>query len=325
MEVQFDFNHVMRVSWWMRWGCWLGWFLAGAVAVGAATRVLYETRFEKTQGFDETLTLIGQDGWVGFGSGGNGLVSDFFPGEGQNAFVGFVAPTNNGDFLNVWRPLNYAPGPTNPPVVRFSVLMSIEDSSARANRDDFRWSVYNVKGDRLFTIDFDNDSLGVNYLLDDGNFVSTGRSFTNSQPYRLEVQIHFATNRWSASLGGLGLVTNLPVTTKGATLDFGDADAVWAIRTPGSPGDNFMVFDNYRVEVETSVSEPPRLEPLGKLPPNGFVVRCRGTTGLTYVLQASGDLKAWQPLKTNSIPVDGYFDHVDQVGGGQRFYRMLER
>jgi hypothetical protein len=310
----------------MRWGGWWVWWVVGALTAGAATRVLYETRFEKSEGFDETLTLIGQGGWVGFGSGGNGLVSDFFAGEGQNAFVGFVAPTNNGDFLNVWRPLNYTPGPTNPPQVRFTVLFSIEDSSARANRDDFRWSVYNVKGDRLLSVDFDNDSLGVNYLLDDGNFVSTGRSFTNSQPYLLDIRMDFLTNRWSASLGGLGLVTNLPITTKGATLDFGDVDAVWAIRTPGSPGDNFMVFDNYRVEAESGGAQPPpRLEPLGKLPPDGFVVRCRGTIGLTYVLQGSGDLKLWQPLKTNSIPVDGYFDHVDKPGGSQRFYRMLER
>lgn len=317
----------MRVTSWWR-GAWvLGLLLAGMATVWGASRVLYETRFEASEGFDETLTLIGQDGWVGFGSGGNGLVSDFFPGEGQHAFVGFVAPTNNGDFLNAWRPVNYAPGPTNPPQVRFSVLMSVEDSSARANRDDFRWSVYNVAGERLFSVDFDNDALGVNYLLDDGKFVPTGRSFTNATPYLLEIRIDFATNRWSASLGGLGLVTNQPVTTTGATLDFGDVDAVWAIRTPGSPGDNFMVFDNYRVEAESTVSPPvpPRLEPLGVLPPNGFGVRCLGTTGRTYVLEGSGNLGVWQALKTNAIPSDGYFDHVDRGGGPHRFYRMVER
>lgn len=312
------------ISRWRFW--WLGWMLAGVMmSAGAAMRVLYETRFEKSEGYDEELTLIGQGGWVGFGSGGNGLVSDFFPGEGQNAFIGFVAPTNNGDFLNVWRPVNYTPGPTNPPRVHFTVLMSIEDSSARANRDDFRWSVYNVAGERLFSLDFDNDSLGINYLLDDGRFVATGRSFTNAVPYLLDVRIDFSTNRWSASLGGVGLVTNLPVTTQGAVLDFGDVDAVWAIRTPGSPGDNFMVFDNYRVEAESTIAAPARLEPLGKLPPNGFVVRCLGPTGVTYVLQASTNLTTWLPLKTNTIPVDGYFDHVDQTGGARRFYRMEQR
>lgn len=300
------------------------WTLSGNPALGA-TRVLYETRFEKSEGFDEALSLIGQGGWVGYGSGGNGLVSDFFAGEGQHAFVGFVAPTNNGDFLNVWRPVNYVPGATNSPKVRFSVLMSVEDSSARANRDDFRWSVYNARGDRLFSLDFDNDSLGINYLLDDGKFVATGRSFTNSQSYLLEVRMDFSTNRWSASLGGIGLTTNLPITTASAPLDFGDVDAVWAIRTPGSPGDNFMVFDNYRVEAETAETVRPSVEALGLLPNKDFVVRCRGATGVAYILQGSEDLKSWTPLKTNSIPVDGYFDHADKAGVSRRFYRLLQR
>lgn len=299
-------------------------FTGGSRSVEAATRVLYETRFEKSEGFDETLTLIGQGGWVGDGSGGNGLVTDFFAGEGQHAFIGFVAPTNRGEFLNAWRPVNYAPGPTNAPQVQFSVLMSIEDSSARANRDDFRWSVYNVKGDRLFSLDFDNDALGINYLLDDGKFVSTGLSFTNSRAYALEIRMDFSLNRWSATLGGVGVATNLAITTKGAVLDFGDVDAVWAIRTPGSPGDNFMVFDNYRVEAGVAASTPPRLEPLGSVPPNGFAVRCRGTTGVRYLLQGSTDLKQWIPLKTNTVPVDGYFDHVDRGGGVHRLYRMVE-
>jgi len=300
------------------------WVIMGSSAI-AATKVLYETRFEKTEGFDEALTLIGQGGWVGYGSGGNGLVSDFFTGEGQHAFIGFVAPTNNGDFLNAWRPVNYVPGSTNSPLVRFSVLMSVEDSSARANRDDFRWSVYNGRGDRLFSLDFDNDSLGINYLLDDGKFVATGRSFTNSQPYLLEVRMDFSTNRWSASLGGVGLTTNLPITTASAELDFGDVDAVWAIRTPGSPGDNFMVFDNYRVEAEVGEAIRPRVEPLGLLPNKDFVVRCRGSTGVVYILQGSEDLKTWVPLKTNSVPVDGYFDHADKSGPSKRFYRMQQR
>lgn len=318
-------NPMMRCARWRVWSWVVACWLLAAVGAGAASRVLYETRFEKAEGFDDTLTLIGQGGWVGDGSGGTGLVTDFFAGEGQHAFIGFVAPTNNGEYLNVWRPVNYLPGPTNPPQVRFTVMMSIEDSSARANRDDFRWSVYNVRGDRLFSVDFDNDSLGINYLLDDGRFVATGRGFTNSVPYLLEIRMDFSTNRWSASLNGVGLVTNLAITTKGAVLDFGDVDAVWVIRTPGSAGDNYMVFDNYRVEAESAVAERPRLEPVGVLPPNGFVVRCRGTTGVQYVLEGSADLRAWVPLKTNSVPVDGYFDHVDQGGGPRRFYRMVER
>jgi hypothetical protein len=256
-------------------------------------------------------------------------VTDFLEGEGQHAFVGFTAGTN--DFLNVWRPVNYAPGaPTNLPVVRFSVLMTVEDSSSTTNRDDFRWSLYNAREDRLFSLDFDNHSLGINYLLDDDEFVATGRTFTNSFPYQLEVEMNFQRNLWSATLNGQGLVTNLPITSQNLPLDFGDMDAVWAIRTPGQPGDNFMVFDKYRLVAEAEdTGMPPRLEVLGAFAEPGpqvrFLLRGFGVAGLNYVVQATTNLTAWFPLKTNTVSADGYFDHSDLSASPFRFYRLIQQ
>ena len=316
----------MRTGW-LR--VWMLGLLAGSLALKAqaAGRTLYATGFEAGEGYQSDLTLVGQGGWVGDGSGGNGLVDGFLAGQGQHGFVGYTPPTTNTEsFLSVWRPINYVPGPTNPPIVRASVLFSVEDSSQVTRRDDFRWSVYNVRGDRLFSLDFDNDALEINYLLDDDKFVSTGRTFTNSRPYRLEVVIRLADNRWSATLDGAVLATNLAVTTKGATLDFGDFDAVWAIRTEGSPGDNFMVFDDYRVTAEEPAAEaPPRLEPLGLIRPGEFLLRCYGTPGRSYVLQSTGDFRDWVSLKTNAVPADGYFDHLDRGGGAWRFYRARQQ
>lgn len=298
----------------------------GLRAAAAEERVLYETRFESGEGFDEELTLIGQGGWVGWGTGGNGLVSGFFPGEGQHAFIGFVAPTETEEFLNVWRPINYVPGPTNAAVVRFSVMMSIEDSSSRTNRDDFRWSVYNEAGDRLFSLDFDNDALQINYLLDDDQFVATGRGFTNSVAYALEIRMDFAANRWSATLDGSSLVTEQRMTTKQSPLDFGDVDAVWAIRQVGAAGDNFMVFDNYRlVAGEGGGGVLPRVELLRLVGPGEALLRAHGTPGKSLVLQTSVDLMDWRPIKTNTVPEDGVFDHLDGSGGTQRYYRLRER
>ena len=304
---------------------WLGG--PGSSGARAAERVLYQTGFESSEGFNPELTLIGQSGWVGYGSGGNGLVTGFFAGKGQHAFVGFTAPTNNGDFLNVWRPVNYAPGgATNPPRVAFTVLMSIEDSVSVTNRDDFRWSVYNSGGDRLFTLDFDNNALGINYLLDGNNqYVATGRTFTNGVTYQLRLDMDFSQNRWSAALDGRLVVTNLAISTTNAPLNLGDVDAVWAIRKPGSPGDNYMVFDDYRIEaVAPATNPPPRVEAQGLLRPGEFLVRTHGTTGVRYVLQSSPDLRLWSGIKTNLMPVDGYFDHLDKEGGPRRFYRALE-
>jgi len=302
--------------------------MAGSPRGAAATnRVLYATGFETSEGFDESLTLIGQSGWVGYGSGGNGLVKDFFAGEGQHGFLGYSAPTNRGEFLNVWRPLNYVPGPTNPPVVRFSVLMSVEDSVSSTNRDDFRWSVYNVQGDRLFSVDFDNVDLGINYLLDDDRFVATGFSFTNAQTYQLELVMDLASNVWSATLDGAALVTAKPITTKGATVDLGDVDAVWAVRVPGKAGDNFLVFDRYQLVVEgASPRPPPRLQAVGVVQPGGqFLVRVFGTPGVSYLLQGGADLGVWTPLRTNTVLAEGYFDHLDGAGPARRFFRASER
>jgi hypothetical protein len=313
--------------WWTGWlALVLVWGAGHQGAMGVGERVLYETRFEVGEGFDEELTLIGQGGWVGWGTGGNGLVNGFFSGEGQHAFVGFVAPTSADEFLNVWRPVNYIPGPTNPPVVVFSVLMSIEDSSSRTNRDDFRWSVYNRAGDRLFSLDFDNEALQINYLLDDDRFVSTGRGFTNSVTYALEVRMDFATNGWSATLDDVPLVTGQPLTTQPSTLDFGDVDAVWAIRQVGSAGDNYMVFDNYRLVVgEGGDTELPNLELLRLVGPGEALLRAHGIPGQSLVLQTSVDLQDWTPIKTNTVPEDGVFDHLDDSGGPQRYYRLRER
>lgn len=320
-------------TWWLAWilGAVVGavgpggrGWAAEATATGA--RVLYETRFEAVEGFDPALTLLGQGGWVGSGSGGNGLTRDFFAGQGQHAFLGFGAPTNNDGFVSVWRPLNYVPNATNPPVVRFQVQMSIEDSQSTTNRDDFRWSVYNIRGDRLLSLDFDNDSLAIHHILDDNQVVVTGASFTNSQPYQLEIVLNFAKNRWSSSLDGAVLTTNLPITTVGAPLDLGDFDAVWAIRQPGRGGDNYLVFDNLRIVSEAEGTPvPPRLAPLGLLRPGGFLLRCFGTPGTSYIIEGATAPSAWTGLKTNTMPVDGQFEYLDPTTLPWRFYRMRER
>ncbi len=315
---------VDRVIRWMVVVFVLAWMPRGDRA--AAAQVLYETSFEISEGFDPELTLIGQGGWVGDGGGGNGLVVDFFPDEGQHAFIGFVGPTDDSQFLNVWRPINFNPAPPNPGIVRFHVLMSVEDSITTTSRDDFRWSVYTSTGSRLFSLDFDNETLSINYLLDDNQFVPTGWTFTNSVPYQLEIVMNFPANRWNATLNGAVIVTNLQLTTRNTPLDFGDVDAVWAIRNPEAPGDNFLVFDNYRIVAEDATpNPPPRLEPRG-FSASGFLIRAVGTPGARYVLEATTDFAAWAPLKTNTVPDDGFFDHLDEdADTPHRFYRLVER
>ena len=60
-------------------------------------------------------------------------------------------------------------------------------------------------------------------------------------------------NRWQASLSGTALTAPLPITTTNAALNLGDIDAVWAIRTVGSAGNNYLVFDNYQIAGEPRI------------------------------------------------------------------------
>lgn len=109
--------------------------------------------------------------------GGNGILSGFIPGQGQQAYIGFAPPDPGSDQLYVWRPINFNPLAAGLPVINFSVLMRIADSS-NTNYDYFRWSTYNMQGDRLFSIEFDVYALVVNYQLN-------GTQFRGDQPDRV--------------------------------------------------------------------------------------------------------------------------------------------
>jgi hypothetical protein len=300
----------------------------GQGSAAATPTVVFATGFERAEGFTNDLPLVGQKGWVAFGTGGNGIVTNFFDSLGtqagiQQAYIGFNRPESTNDFFSLLRPLDYSPIANAKPLVKFSVLMAIT-ASTTTNRDDFRWSVYNMDAKRLFTVDFDTTLFQVSYVLEDGQaFFSTGVSFTNDVIYELALTMNFAQNRWSAALDTQELIQALPITTTNSVLTLGDIDAVWAIRNPGSAGDNYMVFDNYLVTAEPV--PVPRLS--GKAPPNvGFLLQLtEGTPGHQYVIDISADLKSWLPAKTNTAG-DGTFDWLDTSASGadRRFYRARE-
>lgn len=293
----------------------------GVAAVGlstspvfAAMPVVYLTAFERTQGYDTNLDLVGQNGWLGAGSGGNGVVPGFFPGHGQQAYIGFAPPNPGYDSLFVYRPLN-----RNLSQAQFSVNMAVIDSSNN-QYDDFYWSVFNQQGDQLFTIDFDNYALRVNYALQTStNWIATSLTFTNGVMYPLTVNLNFVANRWSATFRGALVATNQPITTRGSPLNLGDIDAAWVVYDTSAPGDNFMVFDDY---VVTGVVPSPRLQLLnwvGQVP----TLRLSGQTNTAFAVDGSTNLVNWAALRTNVVPASGYFDYVDNGAAGlrRRFYR----
>ncbi|MEK7684470.1 MAG: hypothetical protein AAB466_03505 [Verrucomicrobiota bacterium] len=287
--------------------------------------VIYSTGFEASEGFNAQFELAGQNGWAGEGSGGNGL-AESFPGHGQQAFIGFFPPTDTNEFTSVWRPVNAAPVPAGLSVVKFSVLMQIVDST-NARADDFRWSVYSTNGHRFFTVDFADSSKDISYLLDDGKgFAATNFKFDNNGVYDLVIWMNLARNLWTASLNEVIIANSKPITTTGASLNLGDVDAVWFIRDPKSPGNNYMLFDDYKITAEPFISIPPVLEALQYPSSGNFLFRIYGEEGLNYVIEVTDDLKGWVSLGTFGAPAGGSFDFEDTTAPGfsRGFYRVFQ-
>lgn len=312
-----------------RW-FWVAILIVVGVSVHAAVQpsppvVLFDSRgFETDAGYDSRFSLDGQMDWIAQGTGGNGLVTNYFTGRGQQAYIGYNPPLSVEEALNVWRPVNLAPTRLQLPLVTFTVTMEIVDSTT--NRyDDFRWSVYNTNGHRLFTLDFDNFTGAVSYGLDDTNgFVNTGFTFANDGAYDLRLDMNFAANTWSAALNDVVIVNAKRMTTVGAELNLGDVDAVWAIRDPQKPGDNFMVFDDYKIVGQPVEALPARLLSLGLLPDRGHLMRVLGEPGKNYAIEVSDDLSRWRSVRTNTASAPGgVFEFLDDRATNQpiRFYR----
>ncbi|MEN9575282.1 MAG: hypothetical protein RL514_3137 [Verrucomicrobiota bacterium] len=295
--------------------------LLAALLPASAATLIYRTTFESFEGYNSNFTLSGQNNWTHEGSGGNGLVNGFIPGAGQSAYLGFTPP-NPTEFTSVWRPVNLAPVPTNLSVVTFSVTMLVVDST-NGWRDDFRWSIYNTNGARLFSLDFDNSTEGINYALDDGaGFVATGFHFTRGAVHELAVTMNFPRNRWQASLDGFVLTPPLPLTTTSAARNLGDIDAVWAIRTLGNAGNNHLVFDNYQIAGEPRVAVPTLLSATRQ--GDGFLrLQVQAEQATRNAIEVSTNLTRWDAVVTNSA-LDGVFDVLDgsPLTLPRRFYRV---
>jgi len=301
--------------------------LAALVFLTASARAqtnLYFTRFEASEGYNHTNELVGQNGWVcdTQSLGGNGLTTNFL--GTQAAYVGLFPLNPPDDFISVYHPLNFKPLDRGLPIVEFSTVMAIIDSIAPdTNRDDFFWTAYNSEGWPLLTVDFYNEGLGVWYALGTNDLVYTGVNFTNDGSYDLKIRMDFARNRWSATLSGILLVTNQPIAASGEALDLADMDAVWWPFDPNFPGNNFMVFDDYKITAEAL--PPVRIASLGRDSSGQFLLRLSGPSGYRYAIDASTDLRQWTSLKTNVV-TDGYFDFIDTNAPSltSRFYRARQ-
>src|SRR5437899_2962761 len=285
----------------------------------AGTTVIFSTGFEQSEGYLVDRTLVGQQGWMVNGTGGEGVRFDI----SQQAYVGYAGPLSDSETsTTVWKPLNYGSVPSNS-IIKFSVDMVVFDSTSQAlDRDEFRWSIYNTNDERLFSLIFDNVSLGIFTFLSDETTYDTGFSFRNFVSYRLVILMDFSRNVWNASLNGLDLNINSPISVnRQVPLTLGDVDAVWFYTDPLYPGNNFMQFDNYRITLESGTA--PTLQNISATN-RQFRLRVFGENGVRYAVEASTTLKTnnWFAIATNTIS-GGSFDLVDpmQPPPSNRSYR----
>ncbi len=302
--------------------CWLAiWFGLATCALGQE-RTVYYTGFESEQDYDVEFTLIDQDGWLGEGNGGNGLMDNYFEDMGQQAYIGYWPPEEAAEpFTSLWRPVDGI-GPEETRITVTMLMMIVDSTNDR--RDDFRWTLYNDNVRRLMTLDFDNETRNINYALDDDIFLPTEYGFEHEAVYELKFVMDFASNSWTVSVGEEVLVDSKKLTTTGAALTFGDLGPSWIIRNPEAPGDNYMVFDEYRItaEIRDEIPEtPPTLEWAGSLINGRAKLRLGGNATTNYTVEASDDLKNWTSIETTKLEDTWKEVLIDTRGHTQRFYR----
>ncbi|MCX8156199.1 MAG: S8 family serine peptidase [Verrucomicrobiae bacterium] len=236
---------------------------SGAMVLNIAQQLtssnLYFTDFNASNGYRAGMPLNGQNGWTMQGASPASQILSAGSGGEQMAYIGY-SPTYSTTYSRhyVWRPVSYLPA-TNQ-VVRFSTRMRLVDST-NGRYDHFAWAVFNRSGDFLFEVRFHNDEspVGIYYRLNDGlPPESTDVTMGNDVEYEFSLLMDFNRNVWEASLDGMTLVEGVPINNGNnpVLLNLGEIDAVWYWSSPPNGGDNYLLFDDYRIEILT-VGRPP--------------------------------------------------------------------
>ncbi len=237
-------------------------------------RELYATHFDLfPAGVDK---LISFDGWSGVVDPGSSGIGESTTGA-KVAWIGRLAAATR-EVVTVRRPINYDPLGSGTPVIVFSADIALSPST-NGRKDAFEFAVRNSAGETLGAVRLDLADLSVSRDDRGPALVKSAAALATGETRRLAATIDFGRNRWSVTLGGVTLWTDQPLTARtGVALNLGDVAVSWRIAAPGSPGDNFLNFDNYRV----AVAEPlmlllqPRDQTVAAGQPATFVVAAAG-------------------------------------------------
>lgn len=275
--------------------------------VGGA-RDLYATEFEDFPVGDNKWANT--DGWLSNDttSGAQGILQDYLPGLpfGKTAFLGFTPPSST--LTTLARSINYDPATEGVHRLSFESYLGVQDST-NGRRDQFFISFYDIDGNFLAAIIFDNREAEGLMVRGQGRADGSIQSYATDVPFIrgdqvfdvvalqiLRVEIDLATNTWSAQLDGLPLFSDAPFTDPSfAPLTLGATAAEWELTSPLTllAGDNWLFVADWFVRTEPQGKEPFLIDTISRNPDGGTTISWTGEPGFDYQVFFSQDLKSW--------------------------------
>ena len=286
----------------------------------------------------------GTDGWISNDttSGAQGILQDFVAELplGKTAYLGFERPSSA--FTTVARPVNYDPASGGTSRVEFESFLGVQDST-NGRTDRFFISFYDIGGDFLAAIVFDNTSAGADTLRGQGMADGSVQSTPTGVPFArgdqtlgfvaiqiLYTQIDLEHNTWSAQLDGVPLFTDAPFADPAlGPLTLGSVAAEWELDalSPFFAGDNWLFVADWFVR--TVPKESPRSPSIQSREIRRVASRSHGrprrastTRSSTPPISSTGAVTS-RALSYAGISTNGPLTFVDpQAGPAKRFYRI---
>ncbi|KAB2638633.1 MAG: BACON domain-containing protein, partial [Verrucomicrobia bacterium] len=259
--------------------------ILAATSLTAKGGVLYKTGFETTDappfaagvGTVASPKLVGTDNWAMVASPTPGNIATYYPFAGidsslvlelgQTAALGYLGTTalpSTTQFIRVARKVDAQPGGL--PVIDFYCQIGLTQST-NGHSDDFELLVYNWDDKVLGGLTFDltqsklfrYDANDFNTTSTDSPYTDTGLSLSSLYGKVVEVtmRVNYQTNTWTATVSGVQVAggtqfTRRPTTgTNAAARTFGSLSARWYITTAATPGNNWMLFNDWTITNST--------------------------------------------------------------------------
>ncbi len=290
---------------------------------------VYATDFNSFPLGDDTV--VGTDGWNGNNTGlGVHGTDAFITGLGRSVFLGGVRPATT--FTTLFRTVNFDAVEDGTPVVVIDAAIGIQDST-NGRRDSFFLSVYNISGQFLGALEFDNTPLGFGLWRSDGvSSFDTGEAFVRNELMLVTARIDLAANTWSVFIDdNPPIFEDAPFNASGQALDLGSVAFEWklAAALPGGFGDNFMLFDD--LGIRAFPAEDPRAFTITSItrasPSTGATITWLAEPGFSYQVEYSSDLSSWLtdlPDSSHQAPASTTsYTFTDPAPANARFYRVV--